>query len=109
MSNAGLHSTRIPRRLIMKRTTRTKAAKVVFATAAIAGILAGVGVAAASAASAASAGPASYSTEAFRETIRPWDSITIPALSCPTGYLENQDYSRTAAGCPTPRRRAPAR
>lgn len=93
MSNAGLHSTRIPRRLIMKRTTRTKAAKVVFATAATAGILAGVGVAAASAASAASAGPASYSTEAFRETIRPWDSITIPALSCPTGYLENQDYS----------------
>ena len=102
MSNAGLHSTRIPRRLIMKRTTRTKAAKVVFATAAIAGILAGVGVAAASAASAESAGPASYSTEALRETIRPWDSITIPALSCPTGYLENQDYSpgrHRAQGC----------
>lgn len=39
------------------------------------------------------AGPVSYSTEAFRETIRPWDSITIPALLCPTGYLENQDYS----------------
>ncbi len=64
-----------------------------FATAATAGILAGVGVAAASGAAAASAGPVSYSTEAFRETIRPWDSITIPALSCPTGYLENQDYS----------------
>src|SRR6478736_6247235 len=46
-----------------------------------------------SGAAAASAGPASYSTEAFRETIRPWDSITIPALSCHTGYLENQDYS----------------
>ena len=39
------------------------------------------------------AGPVSCSTEALRETIRPWDSITIPALSCPTGYLENQDYS----------------
>ena len=47
--------------------------------------------------SAASAGPVSYSTEAFRETIRPWDSITIPALSCPTGYLENQDYSPAAS------------
>ena len=77
----------------MNRTIRSKAATVVLAAAATAGILAGVGVAAASAASAASAGPASYSTEAFRETIKPWDSISIPALSCPTGYFQDVDLS----------------
>ena len=74
----------------MNRTTRSTAATVVLVAAASAGILAGVGVAAASAASAA---PATSSTEVFRETIKPWDSITIPALACPTGYLENTDYS----------------
>jgi hypothetical protein len=31
--------------------------------------------------------------EVFRETVKPWDSIKIPSLMCPTGYLHNQDYS----------------
>jgi hypothetical protein len=52
------------------------------AAAAVAGV--GVG-----AASAVSSDPTAYSVEAFRETIKPWDSITIPSLSCPTGYLQD--------------------
>ena len=34
--------------------------------------------------------------EVFRETVKPWDSIKIPSLMCPTGYLHNQDYSPAA-------------
>ena len=94
MSNTGVQWTR-NRGIHHEAHHPIQGAKVVFATAATAGIWPGrrrrrlrrISR------SAASAGPASYSTEAFRETIRPWDSITIPALSCPTGYLENQDYS----------------
>jgi hypothetical protein len=52
------------------------------AAAAVAGL--GVG-----AASAASSDPTAYSVEAFRETIKPWDSISIPSLSCPSGYLQD--------------------
>ena len=77
----------------MHRTIRTKAAKMVLATAAAAGILYGAGVTIASTASATSASPDTYSFEAFRETIKPWDSISIPALSCPTGYFQAVDLS----------------
>jgi hypothetical protein len=65
-------------------------AKIALATAAAAVVVTGVGV---SAATALSTRTDSYSFEAFRETIRPWDSISIPALSCPTGYFTNVDLA----------------
>jgi hypothetical protein len=34
-----------------------------------------------------------YTVEAFRETIKPWDSVTIPSLSCPSGYLMDERLS----------------
>jgi hypothetical protein len=34
-----------------------------------------------------------YSYVAFREAIKPWDSINIPTRSCQGDYLENKDYS----------------
>lgn len=38
--------------------------------------------------------PSTISTyEVFRETVKPWDSITIPSRSCPTGFLHNANYS----------------
>ncbi len=77
----------------MKHSTRRSlglSRRVALATVAAAGALAGVGVGAASAASSA---PTSFTVEAFRETVKPWDSITIPALSCGTGYLVDQDLS----------------
>jgi hypothetical protein len=65
--------------------------KVVLATVSASAALAGLGV------GAASASPAESDTvvvPAFYENIEPWDSITIPSLSCPTGlYLVNQDLS----------------
>jgi len=81
----------------MNRTTRRKSspclgltAKIAIATAATAAVVAGVGV---GAATASSTSTDSYSFEAFRETIKPWDSISIPALSCPSGYFTNVDLS----------------
>ena len=75
----------------MNRTTRRKSgpglgltAKIALATAAAAAVVTGVGV---GAATASTTSTDSYSFEAFRETIKPWDSISIPALSCPTGYF----------------------
>jgi hypothetical protein len=47
----------------------------------------------------ASAGPSastangSQTYEKFRETIKPWDSITIPTMVCHQGWLVDQDYS----------------
>jgi hypothetical protein len=82
----------------MKQTTDRKSrrrrglgavATAVLATAGAAAGVAGVGVTAASAATTSS----SYTVDAFRETIKPWDSISIPELSCPTGYFENTVYS----------------
>jgi hypothetical protein len=64
--------------------------KIVLATAFAAAAVAGVGV---TAASASVFGNESSTVEAFRETIKPWDSITISSLSCPSGYLENTVYS----------------
>ncbi|MEP6649674.1 MAG: hypothetical protein ABJA74_07135, partial [Lapillicoccus sp.] len=68
------------------------AAKVVLVTVTAAAAITGLGVTAASA-STASADPTGYSVEAFRETIKPWDSIRIPSLSCPTGWLTDQNLS----------------
>ena len=63
---------------------------VVLAAAGSAALVTGVGV---TAVSASTFGNESYSFEAFRETIKPWDSIKIPELSCPRGYFENTVYS----------------
>ena len=64
--------------------------KIVLASAFAAAAVAGMGV---NAASASPFGNEPSTVEAFRETIKPWDSITIPSLSCPSGYLENTVYS----------------
>jgi hypothetical protein len=64
--------------------------KIVLASAFAAAAVAGMGV---TAASASPFGNESSTVEAFRETIKPWDSITIPSLKCPSGYLENTVYS----------------
>ena len=81
----------------MNRTTRRKSgpglgltAEIALATAAAAAVVTGVGV---GAATASSTSTDTYSFEAFRETIKPWDSISIPALSCPTGYFQNVELS----------------
>ena len=83
----------------MNRTTRRKSgpglgvtAKIALATAAAAAVVTGVGVGAATAANTSTSSDA-YSFEAFRETIKPWDSISVPALSCPTGYFKDVELS----------------
>lgn len=35
----------------------------------------------------------SYTMEAYRETIKPWDSVKIPSLSCTTGWLQDVELS----------------
>ena len=48
----------------------------------------------ATAASASSTPSDVVTVTAFHETIKPWDSISIPSLSCPSGsYLQNVDLS----------------
>jgi hypothetical protein len=34
-----------------------------------------------------------YTIETFRETIKPWDSISIPTMACTGGWLIDHDYS----------------
>jgi hypothetical protein len=75
-----------------RRTRRTlgPAAAAVLATAGAAAVVTGVGVTAAS----ASTNSDTVTVEAFRETVKPWDSIRIPSLTCPAGsYLVDQDLS----------------
>ena len=72
-------------------STKTKVVAAIAAAAA----LTGIGV---TAANAADGNPVpdwgyQYTYKAFRETIGPWDSITIPSLSCPTGYLVDERLS----------------
>jgi hypothetical protein len=73
----------------MKRITRTRVITAVLATAGAAAVVTGVGV------TAASAGTTSdtVTVEAFRETVKPWDSISIPSLSCPQGWLVDENLS----------------
>jgi hypothetical protein len=73
-----------------RRSPIGTAGRVVLAAAIAAAAVTGLGV---GAASAVSSDPTAYSVEAFRETIKPWDSITIPSLSCPTGYLQDVNLS----------------
>ena len=69
--------------------------KVVLATVTAAAAVVGLGVTAASASSAASdATSDTVVVPRFYESIKPWDSITIPALSCPEGsYLVDEHLS----------------
>ena len=76
------------------------AGRVLLVAAVAAAAVTGLGV---GAASASASDPSAYSVEAFRETIKPWDSITIPALACPTGSL--QGYTIGGFTDPVHRRR----
>jgi len=42
---------------------------------------------------AAAATGSDYSFVAFRETIKPWDSISIPSVACQGNYLQNKHFS----------------
>ena len=73
------------------RTNRL--ARVALATGAAAAVVTGIGVAEASAANTADETDTVVVT-AFFETIKPWDSISIPSLACPEGsYLQSGDWS----------------
>ena len=77
-------------RPLRRRRLRPLAAAVL-ATAGAAGLISGAGVATASASSTWSE---TTTIEAFREAIKPWDSITIPSMSCPPGsWLKDVDVS----------------
>jgi hypothetical protein len=55
-----------------------------------AALVTGVGVTTASATTSSD----TATIESFRETVKPWDSISIPSLSCPSGsWLIDQDLS----------------
>jgi hypothetical protein len=76
----------------MSRITKpwpTRVALVGVAAAAVTGL----GGAVATADSSSTSEPTVATYEVFRETVKPWDSIRIPSLMCPTGYLHNKDYS----------------
>jgi hypothetical protein len=66
-----------------------RVAIVAVTTAAVTGLSGAVATADAS----SSSEPSVTTHEVFRETVKPWDSIKIPSLMCPTGYLHNKDYS----------------
>ena len=75
-----------PRR---KRRRLGPMAAAVLVTAGAAAAVAGVGVTSASASTTSS----DTVTEVFRETIKPWDSITVPSMACPTGWLVDKDLA----------------
>ena len=71
--------------------SRRRFAAVALATAGTAALIAGVGVTTASATTTSSD---TVTIESFRETIKPWDSISIPSMSCPSGsWLIDQHLS----------------
>jgi hypothetical protein len=66
----------------------------VLVAAGTAALIAGAGITAASASTTSTASTDTTVIEGFRETIKPWDSISIPSLSCPSGsWLKDQDLS----------------
>jgi hypothetical protein len=68
-----------------------RVATAALATAGAAAVITGVG---ATTASASTTSSDTTTIEAFRETIKPWDSITIPSLSCPQdSWLKDVDLS----------------
>ena len=58
-----------------------------------AGMITGVGGAVATANDTTEPASSVTTYEVFRATVKPWDSIRIPDLRCPTGYLHDNDYS----------------
>jgi hypothetical protein len=59
-----------------------------------AALIVGVGLSAASASTTSTASSDTTVIEGFRETIKPWDSITVSSMSCPSGsWLLNKDLS----------------
>ena len=73
-----------------RRRTRRSFAPIVAAVLATAGAATAVGAVGVTPAAAATMTSSDTMTiEAFRETVKPWDSISIPSLSCPSGYLQD--------------------
>lgn len=52
-----------------------------------------VGIVGSSATSAAASGSTEYTVDAFRETIKGWDSVSIPSASCGDGWLTREDLA----------------
>lgn len=73
-----------------RRSPIGAAGRVALVAVTVAAGVVGLGVTAASAAGTADE---TFTVEAFRETVKPWDSITIPSLSCPRGYLFDENLS----------------
>ena len=74
-----------------RRSPIGAAGRVALVAAVAAAAVAGLGV---SAASASTTSSDTVTVEAFRETVKPWDSIHIPTMTCPAGYfLKNEDLS----------------
>ena len=72
-------------------SSRGRVVTLILAAVGSAVLVTGVGVTVASASTTSSD---TTTVEAFREAVKPWDSITIPSLSCPTGsWLTNEDHS----------------
>jgi hypothetical protein len=61
--------------------------------ATVAGVVLGADIASAGSSASTADGSQTYTVEKFRETIKPWDSITIPTMVCHSGWLVDQDYS----------------
>jgi hypothetical protein len=59
----------------------------------MAGVVLGADIASAGPTASTADGSQTYTIEKFRETIKPWDSITIPTMICNSGWLVDQDYS----------------
>lgn len=79
-----------------RRTSRRLgpvAAGVLVVTGAAA-LIAGAGITAASASTTVTASTSTTVIEGFRETIKPFDSITVSSMSCPSGsWLLNKDLA----------------
>ena len=72
-------------------SSRGRVVTLILAAVGSAVLVTGVGVTVASASTTSSD---TTTVEAFRGTVKPWDSITIPSLSCPIGsWLTNEDLS----------------
>ena len=66
----------------------------VFVATGAAALVAGAGITAASASTTATASTSTTVIEGFRESVKPWDSITVSSMACPSGsWLLNKDLS----------------
>ena len=76
-----------------ERKTRkgAKALLVCLAAAALAGL--GAGAAAADSTSTTATDGKTWTVDAYSKTLAPWESVTIPSMSCQFGYLQDVDKS----------------